>query len=64
MTETRLNNNAQHFQNATLPGYSPDFKHRNNRRGDGIGACIHYSQEYKRRKNIESLEPDLGHQWI
>ena len=61
MTETWL---AQRLQYATVPGYSPEFRHRNNLRDCGVGAYIRDSLEYKRRKYVENMEPDLEHLWI
>ena len=63
MTETWLKDNAQRLQYATIPGYSPEFRHHNNLHG-GVGAYIRDSLEYKRRKDIENVEPDLEHPWI
>ena len=32
--------------------------------GGGVGAYIHESMKFKRRKDIEDLQPDLEHLWI
>ena len=64
MTETWLKDNVHLLQHAMIPGYSPEFRHRNNLRGGGVEVYIRDSLEYKRRKDIENVEPDLEHLWL
>ena len=64
MSETWLKDNPQLLNYVKIPGYSQEFRNRNNLRGGGVGAYIIESLKYKRRKDIENLEPDLEHLWL
>ena len=48
----------------TVPGYPSVFRNRESIRGGGVGAYIHELIKFKRRKDIEDLQPDLEHLWI
>ena len=48
----------------TVPGYASVFWNRELIRGGGVGAYIHELIKFKRRKDIEDLQPDLEHLWI
>ncbi|EDO28986.1 predicted protein [Nematostella vectensis] len=64
MSETWLKDNSALLDYAALPGYTALFRNRENTRGGGVGAYISESIQYKRRKDIEKLQPDMEHLWI
>eukprot|EP00795_Rhopilema_esculentum_P015042 gene15042-6204_t len=64
MSETWLKDNPQLLNYVKIPGYSQEFRNRNNFRGGGVGAHIRKSLKYKRKRDIENLEPDLEHLWL
>ena len=64
MSETWLKDNQQLLNYVKIPGYSQEFRNRNNLRGGGVGAYIMESLKYKQRKDIKNLEHDLEHLWL
>ena len=64
MSETWLRNNPALLDYVTLPGYTALFRNREGARGGGVGAYISNSIQFKRRKDIEQLQPEMEHLWI
>lgn len=64
MSETWLKDNPQLLTDVKMPGYSQKFRNRDNLRGSGARAYIIESLKYKRRKDIENVEPDFEHLWL
>ena len=64
MSETWLKDNPALLDYVTLPGYTALFRNRAGARGGGVGAYISDSIQYKRRKDIEMIQPDMEHLWI
>ena len=64
MSETWLKDNPALLDYVTLPGYTALFRNREGARGGGVGAYISDSIHYKRRKNVEMIQPDMEHLWI
>ena len=64
MSETWLRNNSALLDYVTLPGYTALFRNRVGTRGGGVGAYISDSIQFKRRKDIEQLQPAMEHLWI
>ena len=49
---------------ASLPGYVTECRHRDVAKGGGVGAYIKDNMKYKRRMDIEELQPKLEHLWL
>ena len=64
MSETWLKDNPALLDYVNLPGYTALFRNREGSRGGGVGAYINDSIQYKRRKDIEMIQPDMEHLWI
>ena len=64
MSETWLKDNALLLQYVTIPGYSHVFRNRNKIRGGGVGVYLREGISYKRRIDIENMEPNLEHLWL
>ncbi len=48
----------------TIPGYSQVFRNRATARGGGVGFYVREDIMFKRRMDIENVEPDLEHIWL
>ena len=64
MGETWLKDNPALLDYVTLTGYRALFRNREGARGVGVGAYISNSIQYRRRKDIEMIQPDMEHLWI
>lgn len=64
MSETWYKNNPFLLQYATIPGYTPLLRNRDNIRGSGFGLYIKDSIKFQRRLDIENMEPKLEHLWV
>ena len=64
MSETRMKNNPHLLQYVSIPGYSSLFRNRDIVRGGGVGVYINNSINFKRRCDIEQIEPELEHIWV
>ena len=64
MSETCLLNNPTLLDYVTLPGYTALFRNREGTRGGSVGTYICDSIQFKRKKDIERLQPEIEHLWI
>ena len=64
LSETWLKNNPYLLEYVTIPGYSALFRNRDVIRGGGVGVYIRESLTFKRREDIEKLQPDFEHLWL
>ena len=64
MSETWLKDNPHLLNYVTIPGYSQVFRNREKIRGGGVGFYIREGIMFKRRMDIENVEPDLEHIWL
>jgi hypothetical protein len=64
MSETWLKENHALLEYVSLSGYGAVFRNRDNIRGGGVGAYISNSIKYKRRKDIENLQPNMEQLWF
>ena len=64
MSETSLKNNPHLLNYVTIPGYSILYRNRDNIRGGGVGIYIKESLNFKRRADVEEIEPELEHIWL
>ncbi|CAB4018868.1 Hypothetical predicted protein [Paramuricea clavata] len=58
MSETWLKENPALLEYVSLFGYGAVFRNRDKIRGGDVGAYISNSVKYKRRKDIEKLQPN------
>ena len=63
MSETWLKNNPYLLNYVTIPGYSLLFRNRDIR-GGGVGVYIKETLKFKRRSDVEKIEPELEHIWL
>ena len=61
LSETRLKDNPALLDFVSVPGYSTDFRNRESIKGGGVGSYIRNDINFRRRKDIEDLQPDLEH---
>ena len=45
----------------SVPGYSTVFRNRQSIKGGGVGSYIRKDTNFKLRKDIKNLQPDLEH---
>ena len=64
LSETWLKNNPYLLEYVSIPGYSAVFRNRDAIKGGGVGAYIRESLHFKRREDIEKLQPDFEHLWL
>ena len=64
MSETWLKDNPHLLNYVTIPGYSQVFRNREKIRGGGVGFYVREGIMFKRRMDIENVEPDLEHIWL
>ena len=64
MSETWLKNNPHLLNYVTIPGYSNIFRNRNDIRGKGVGVYLRDAIDFKRRTDIENIEPKLEQIWL
>ena len=64
MSETWLKNNPHVLQYVSIPGYVNVFRNRDAIRGGGVGAYLREGISFKRRSDIENIEPELEHLWL
>ena len=64
MSETWLKNHKELLEYVSLPGYATEFRHREIRKGGGVGVYIRDNVKYKRREDLENMKPELEHLWI
>ena len=64
MSETWLKNNPHLLNYVTIPGYSNIFRNRDDIRGGGVGVYLKDAIDFKRRTDIENIEPELEHIWL
>ncbi|CAB4040003.1 Hypothetical predicted protein, partial [Paramuricea clavata] len=64
MSETWLKNNPHLLEYVNIPGYSSAFRNRDKIRGGGVGVYLRDTINYKRRTDIEDIEPELEHIWL
>ena len=48
----------------SIPGYTTEFRNRESIKGGGCGVYIKENINYKRRRDIENLFPELEHLWL
>ena len=59
MSETWLKNNPHLLNYVTIPEYSNIFRNRDDIRGGGVGVYLRDAIDFKRRTDIENIEPEL-----
>ena len=64
MSETWMKNNPHLLQYVSIPGYINLFRNRDEIRGGGVGLYIKNSINFKRRTDIEKIEPELEQIWV
>lgn len=64
LSETWLKDNPLLLQHVSVPGYQLCYNNRNVCKGGGVGAYIKDSIVFKRRKDIENLQPEFEHMWL
>ena len=64
MSETWLKNNPHLLQYVSISGYVNVFRNRDAIRGGGVGAYLREGISFKRRSDIENIEPELEHLWL
>ena len=64
LSETWFKENPLLMKYVQLPGYVTEFRNRENHRGGGVSMYIKDNIRYKRRKDIENIQPDLENLWI
>ena len=64
MSETWLKDNKNLLSHYEIKGYEKDFRNRDAKRGGGVGYYIKSDIPHKSRKDIESFDTTIEHQWI
>ena len=64
LSETWLKDNPLLLQHVSIPGYQLCYNNRNVCKGGGVGPYIKDSIVFKRRKDIENLQPEFEHTWL
>ena len=64
LSETWLKDNKNLLNHFEVCGYKKDFRNRDAKRGGGVGYYIKKDIQCKNRKDIESLDRTIEHQWI
>ena len=64
MSETWLKNSPHLLEYVNIPGYSSTFRNRDKIPGGGVGVYLRDTINYKRRTDIEDIEPELEHIWL
>ena len=64
MSKTWLKDNKYLLDYVSIPGYVNVFRNRDRIRGGGVGIYIRDSINFKRRQDIEKLNPDMEHLWL
>ena len=64
MSETWLKDNPHLLEYVNIPGYSSVFRNRDEFRGGDIGVYLRDIIIYKRRTDIEGIEPETEHIWL
>ncbi|PFX20980.1 putative RNA-directed DNA polymerase from transposon BS [Stylophora pistillata] len=64
LSETWMKSNKDRLEYVSLPGFSKEFRNRDNVKGGGVGAYIRDNIKYKRRKDIENTQADIEHLWL
>lgn len=59
-----MKDNPHLLNYVSIPGFSSVFRDRDKIRGGGVGAYIRDNIAFKRRTDIESIEPQLEHMWV
>ena len=64
LSETWLKDNDLLLQHVSIPGFTATYRNRQKHKGGGVGGYILDSLQFKRRTDIESLQPDFEHLWL
>ena len=64
LSETWLKENPLLLQHVCIPGYQLSFRNRDKCKGGGVGVYLKECIPFKRRKDIENLQPDFEHMWL
>ena len=64
LSETWLKDNQLLLDYVSIPGYDLLYNNRDKTKGGGVGCYIKSEIKYKRRKDLESLHPELEHLWL
>ena len=59
-----MKNNKELLEYISLPDFSREFRNRDIIRGGGVGAYIRDTLSYKRRIDIENIQPEFEHLWL
>ena len=64
MSETWMKNNPHLLQYVSIPGYTNLFRNLDEIRGGRVALYIKNSINFKRRTDIEKIEPELEQIWV
>ena len=64
LSETWLKDNPKLLQHVSIDGYVPKFRHRDKKRGGGVGMYIHESVKFKKRDDITEKDNTMEHMWM
>ena len=64
MSETWLKQNKALLDHLEIEGYKKDFRHRDEKRGGGVGFFLKSDIKHKTRNDIQALDNSIEHQWI
>ena len=64
LSETWLKNDKHMIDYVQIEGYNTEFRHRQGRRGGGVGLFIKEDLKNKIRRDISNIEPDLEQLWV
>ena len=64
LSETWLRNHKELLDHVAIEGYVTEFRHREVTKGGGVGAYIKDNIPYKRRYDIENIQPSMEHLWL
>ncbi|XP_028409262.1 uncharacterized protein LOC114531856 [Dendronephthya gigantea] len=64
LSETWLKDNPYLLDYVSIPGYVNVFRNRDRIRGGGVGIYLRDHINFKRRQDIEKLQPEMEHIWL
>ena len=64
LSETWLKDNSLLLQDVSIPGFTATYRNRQQCKGGGVGAYIRDNVQFKRRADIERLQPEFEHMWL
>ena len=64
LSETWLKDNSLLLQHVSIPGFTATYRNRQQWKGGDVGAYIRDNVQFKRRTDIERLQPEFEHMWL